>query len=116
MCGVFFDLDYIEMIDGDYRQKKRRRIERRLMERRSISFPFGSDEWCQLIKKNYLLWPKIDRRNLERRNLMRRKGCRRLNVLAIRKQTFVNNRSFHDLLSEGEKNMLFQIAQSEDID
>lgn len=40
---------------------------RRIADRRVVPFEFGTPEWEENIKKNYLAWPKTDRRKQDRR-------------------------------------------------
>jgi hypothetical protein len=53
---------------------------RRIQERRKIHFPFNSEGWVEALerKKEYVLWPVIDRRLTDRRNGERRAINRRL--------------------------------------
>jgi len=50
---------------------------RRESDRRNVSFPFGSPQWLENIKNNYLAWPKSNRRANERRAVERRAVDRR---------------------------------------
>ncbi|MFA5982498.1 MAG: hypothetical protein WC782_00630 [Methylococcaceae bacterium] len=51
---------------------------RRVTDRRSVPYEFGTPEWIEHIQKNYLLWPKINRRiNEDRRANDRRAVDRR---------------------------------------
>ena len=54
---------------------------RRVQDRRIIPYPFGSLEWVENIKSNYLAWPKFDRRETERRSSDRREHDRRQKIL-----------------------------------
>lgn len=96
----------------DDRQKSRRQSERRSEERRLVTFEFGSDEWVEMIKQNYLLWPKEDRRVQDRRQLARRKANRR-----TKGRDGPKNReypkSLSDLLTAEEKQMLNELIQSD---
>jgi hypothetical protein len=40
---------------------------RRIADRRVVPYEFGTPEWEENIKKNYLSWPKTDRRKQDRR-------------------------------------------------
>ncbi len=60
------------------RKELRRSSEtRRETDRRNVQYPFGSAEWLENIKKNYLAWPKSNRRATERRSNERRSLDRR---------------------------------------
>jgi len=50
---------------------------RRIKDRRTTPFAFGSLEWVENIKSNYLAWPKQDRRESSRRCEERRDHDRR---------------------------------------
>lgn len=50
---------------------------RRVADRRSVPYPFGSPQWLEHIQKNYLAWPKEDRRGKSRRANDRRSPDRR---------------------------------------
>lgn len=99
------------MASEDPRKKNRRQAERRAKERRVIEHSFGSPEWISAIKENYLLWPKIDRRGQDRRNESRRQGSRRIHSLA---RPIENSKKMYDLLTAEEKQMLNELAQSDD--
>ncbi len=98
------------MTSEDPRKKNRRRTERRAKERRVIVHPFGSQEWISAIQKDYLLWPKKDRRGKDRRNNSRRQGKRRVKNTAIPEST--NSNQMYSLLTTEEKKMLNELSQS----
>jgi hypothetical protein len=50
---------------------------RRLSDRRTVPYAFGTPEWEEHIKTHYLAWPKTDRRKYERRTNERRIPDRR---------------------------------------
>ncbi|MCK5663841.1 MAG: hypothetical protein KAI17_10160 [Thiotrichaceae bacterium] len=100
---------------SDYRQTSRRHAERRLKERRLITYPFGSIEWLNLIQQNYLLWPKEDRRQQDRRHQNRRHNQRRLSNIG-RPTSSAHTKKLHNLLTEEEKQMLNQLSQSDALD
>ncbi len=102
------------MASKDSRKKNRRRAERRSQERRVINHPFGSPEWISAIQKDYLLWPKEDRRGTDRRNNSRRQGKRRTRNTSIPDSTYVNQ--MYSLLTAEEKQMLNELAQSDNED
>jgi len=62
------------------RHNHRRIEERRNHCRRTITYPFGSDEWVHAVNESYFLWPKEDRRHLERRYDSRRHIERRMRL------------------------------------
>jgi len=85
-----------------FRQSKRRECERRLDERRLVGFLFGSTEWRQNIEKQYLMWPRMDRRALERRNISRRQSTE----VFTKRQPAVKKNNARDILTTDEKAML----------
>jgi hypothetical protein len=103
------------MAINNSRQKTRRKSERRLKERRINNFEFSSPEWCEMIQKEYLLWPKEDRRKADRRSSARRVKSRRVEkngkARASRKPS-----NLVDLLTKEEKNMINELMQSDDLD
>jgi hypothetical protein len=56
---------------------RRSKASRRLADRRTIPYAFGTPEWIEHIQINYLAWPKSDRRVSERRINNRRSPDRR---------------------------------------
>jgi len=67
----------------DYRRKSRRTVmTRRIDDRREIPYPFGSPEWVDNIKNQYLAWPIADRRIMSRRSDERRVVERRQHLLS----------------------------------
>lgn len=54
------------------RKNDRKRSERRVLDRRQVDYQFGSSEWLQHVQKDYVSWPKS-----ERRQVFRREGERR---------------------------------------
>ncbi len=100
------------MTSKDDRQKSRRQSERRSEERRVVTYEFGSDEWIEMIQKNYLLWPKEDRRVQDRRKVPRRKASRRTKGTGSLK-TREYPTSLSDLLTAEEKQMLNELIQSD---
>lgn len=95
----------------EFRQKIRRSLERRLLERRIIPFPFGSTEWVTLIQQEYLLWPKQERRFQDRRNLLRRQALRRNKNLAG--STFIPIDKLSGLLTKEEIQMINELFQTD---
>jgi len=90
----------------------RRECERRLDERRLLSFVFGSSEWRQNIEQQYFMWPREDRRALDRRSIERRSIARRQPEGANAKsQPRVKKNKTRDILSTDEKAMLAGLFQ-----
>ena len=88
-------------------KKNSRQSERRSKERRIINFVFGSEEWLNSIKQEYLLWPKKNRRDQDRRQHFRR-------IKNIGHSTFyVYTETMQNLLTEEEKQMLNELIQSD---
>ena len=56
---------------------RRSTVTRRIADRRVVPYEFGSPEWIENIKKNYLAWPKTNRRTMNRRSDDRRSPDRR---------------------------------------
>jgi hypothetical protein len=56
---------------------RRTSMTRRETDRRNVPYAFGSPQWLENIKNNYLAWPKSNRRSAERRNNERRALDRR---------------------------------------
>ncbi len=54
------------------RKSDRKKPERRLEDRRQAGLDFGSSEWIDYVKENYVAWPKNDRRESLRRTGERR--------------------------------------------
>ncbi len=54
------------------RKDGRNSFERRLQDRRQVGFAFASPEWIEHVKKDYVAWPKAERRNNNRRDGERR--------------------------------------------
>jgi len=56
---------------------RRSTVTRRIADRRVVPYEFGTPEWIDHIKQNYLAWPKTNRRAMERRSDDRRSPDRR---------------------------------------
>jgi len=95
----------------DFRQNIRREEERRLIERREVLFEFGSEEWCQFIQQEYLLWPKKDRRNIDRRSLARRQTFRRVGN-SRRPVKVLRPQNVSALLTNEERDMINELIRS----
>jgi len=103
------------MVAKNHRQKTRREAERRLKERRANLFRFGSLEWRELIQREYLLWPKRDRRLLDRRSLGRRKIPRRIKH-GVRTNSPARSQNLSSLLTNEERDMLNELIRSDNED
>jgi len=103
----------MEAIMSESRKTKRRETERRLSERRIILFEFGSDEWCRIIQREYLLWPKKDRRDEDRRSSPRRQSLRRDKNSAWLSRRKEVNQKLVDLLTQEEKDMINDLIRSD---
>ena len=96
----------------DIRQGIRRECERRMDERRLVGIVFGSSEWRQNIERQYLMWPREDRRSLDRRSAERRSIARRQpGETHTKSQSRVNKNMARDILNTDEKAMLAGLFQ-----
>ncbi len=90
---------------SDLRNNSRRAAAtRRATDRRTIAYPFGSSEWQENIQKNYLAWPKTDRRQADRRRTERREAERRLQQLS--EQSRSEQKYSHILLTREERKLI----------
>lgn len=72
----------------DFRRNPRRTsMTRRTTDRRTAPYPFGSPEWVENVKKNYVAWPKSDRRGGSRRSDERRAPDRRYQQLSEQRRS-----------------------------
>ena len=72
----------------DFRRNPRRStMNRRIADRRNIPHPFGSPEWVENVKENYLAWPRSNRREVCRRNTERRDPDRRQQQLSDQRRS-----------------------------
>jgi len=100
------------MVADNHRAKTRREAERRLRERRENIFKFGSLEWRNIIQREYLLWPKRDRRLLDRRSLGRRQMPRRVKN-GVRTNRPARSQNLSSLLTNEERDMLNELIRSD---
>ncbi len=91
----------------DSRQKGNRKSERRSKERRVIEYAFGSADWLNAIKQDYLLWPKLDRRLQDRRQKLRRIK----NIAQSRLSG--DTKKLHNILTSEERQMLNELFRSD---
>lgn len=73
ICGYGENMNIINL----RKNLRRSTVTRRISDRRIVPYEFGSPEWVENIKKNYLAWPKTNRRAVERREDDRRSPDRR---------------------------------------
>jgi hypothetical protein len=89
----------------------RRNPRRRTTDRRTAPYPFGSPEWIENVKKNYVDWPKSDRRNVNRRNNERRAPDRRYQHFA--EQRHSEQKYSQILLTKEERRLIEDIFMSD---
>jgi hypothetical protein len=96
----------------DVRRRSRRSLDnRRVQDRRIVPYPFGSDEWIENIKQNYLAWPKEDRRKTTRRHAERRANDRRQQQLSEQLQSLQKYSSL--VLTREELKMIEELYKSD---
>ncbi|MDO9168331.1 MAG: hypothetical protein Q7U18_04445 [Methylobacter sp.] len=96
----------------DFRHNPRRSLmTRRVADRRKTPYPFGSPEWVENIKKHYLAWPKVNRRNLNRRTNERRAVDRRLQQLSEQRRS--EKKYSMILLTQEERKLLEDLYMSD---
>lgn len=84
---------------------------RRVADRRKIPYPFGSPEWVENIKKHYLAWPKVNRRDVNRRTNERRAVDRRLQQLSEQRRS--EKKYSMILLTQEERKLLEDLYMSD---
>lgn len=85
---------------------------RRQNERRANPYSFNSPEWLAMMRANFELWPKYDRRESERRAADRRQRERRAhrrNPAATRHLRHQNSILAKDILADDEKKMIMDL-------
>lgn len=88
---------------------------RRVKDRREVDYEFGTPEWIDHIQKNYLMWPKINRRiNEDRRVADRRMLDRR--EQQILEQRNRSEKKFSRILLTLEEKRLIEDLYLTDID
>jgi hypothetical protein len=98
----------------DFRRNPRRSsMTRRTTDRRSVPYPFGSPEWIENIKKNYLAWPKYNRRDVCRRHNERREPDRRQQQLSEQHRS---EQKFSMILLTQEERKLIEDLYLSDLD
>jgi hypothetical protein len=89
----------------DLRKDSRRTsITRRQSDRRVTPYCFGSTEWVENIKKNYLAWPKTERRESCRRENERREAERRLQQFSEQHRSEIKHSPI--LLTQEERRLI----------
>jgi hypothetical protein len=81
-----------------------------MADRRKIPYPFDSEEWVENIKKNYLAWPKANRRDSSRRGDERRVSDRRQQLLS--EQSRSEKKFSMILLTQEERKLIEDIYHS----
>ena len=86
----------------------RRQSNRRMQERRILSYAFNSPEWLATLEQQYLLWPKQDRRQADRRESVRRSSERRSGERLLARSKPENQPFFStaNILDDEEKAMI----------
>ena len=96
----------------DFRRNSRRTsMVRRRADRRATPYSFGSPEWIESVKKNYVAWPKWNRRGISRRSDERRAFDRRYHQLSEQKRS--EQKYSKILLTEEEKQFIEDIFMSD---
>jgi hypothetical protein len=93
----------VKIIDLRNDARRTTATSRRIADRRNISYPFGSSEWQEHIKNNYLAWPKSERRQFNRRNVGRREFERRHQQFA---EQYSKEKYAHVFLTQGERKLI----------
>jgi hypothetical protein len=92
---------------------RRSTVTRRISDRRIVNFEFGSPEWVENIKKNYLAWPKTNRRTMERRADDRRSPDRRDHQASERSRS---EKKYSRILLTSEERKLIEDLYLSDIE
>lgn len=79
---------------------------RRISDRRVVPYEFGTPEWEEHIKKNYLAWPKTDRRKKDRRVAERRVPDRRHNHAQPSERSHFEKKYSRILLTPEERKLI----------
>lgn len=96
----------------DFRRSLRRTtMVRRRNDRRIAPYSFGSSEWIENVKKNYVVWPKWNRRGTSRRSNERRSSDRRYQQLSDQSRSEQKYSTI--LLTEEEKQLIEDIFKSD---
>jgi hypothetical protein len=92
---------------------RRSTVTRRIADRRVVPYEFGSPEWIENIQKNYLAWPKTNRRTTERRSDDRRSPDRRDQQATEQSRT---NQKYSRILLTSEERKLIEDLYLSDIE
>ena len=90
----------------------RRTYVRRQEERRSNPYAFNSPEWIAVMKENFELWPKTDRRMGERRSSDRRNVERRSSRRSQNATKYLRRPAepeLNDILADEERKMIMDL-------
>jgi hypothetical protein len=94
----------------------RRCSARRHKERRTNPYAFNSPEWIAMMKEQFVLWPKQDRRQGDRRSSDRRKLERRTLVRSPNSTRYARETKLYlteDILEESEKQMIMELFRDD---
>jgi len=90
----------------------RRCLIRRQQERRANPFAFNSPEWVAMMRQQFLLWPKEERRRLDRRDADRRSLERRAamrSTARAKKLRLPHLHTIGSILDEEERQMIMDL-------
>ncbi|MFZ2311112.1 MAG: hypothetical protein WAV82_00685 [Methylobacter sp.] len=93
------------------RGPRRTSMPRRTANRRTAPYPFGSPEWIENVKKNYVDWPKSDRRDVNRRSNERRAPDRRHQHFAEQRRSELKYSQI--LLTKEERQLIEDLYMSD---
>lgn len=79
---------------------------RRIADRRVVPYEFGTPEWEEFMKKNYIAWPKADRRTQNRRTAERRVPDRRQNQMQASERARFERKYSRILLTPAERKLI----------
>lgn len=96
------------------RKDPRRAVQtRRVADRRTVPYAFGSPEWIDNIKQNYLAWPVQDRRLETRRSDERRNPDRRSQQMSEQRRS---EKKYSRIILTREELQLIEDLYMSDID
>lgn len=84
---------------------RRSRETRRVSDRRVAPYQFGSEQWIEHVKENYVAWPRHDRRGEGRRTADRRAPDRRRQQLSEQRRS---QRKYSEILLTREELKLIE--------
>ncbi len=98
----------------DFRRNPRRSsMTRRMADRRTVPYAFGTPEWIENVKKHYLAWPASNRRDMSRRTDERRAPDRRQQQLS---EQLRSKKKFSPILLTQEERKLIEDLYLSDLD